>query len=115
MGLASELRSRREIVTREVKVLEWGDENGPFVLHTRPVTCYDLDQLQKKHPKFLENMTICAMVDLICLKALDESGNRLFKSSEDRMDLMGEETRIISDIANQMFAEIVPVEELEKN
>ena len=60
-------------------------------------------------------MTICAMVDLICLKALDESGNRLFKSSEDRMDLMGEETRIISDIANQMFAEIVPVEELEKN
>jgi hypothetical protein len=51
------------------------------------------------------------MVDLICMKAEDEGGNKLFTSAEDRIDLMGEETSIISEIANQMFAEIESVEE----
>jgi hypothetical protein len=69
-----------------------------------------LDQLQKKHPNFLNNTTVGAMVDLICMKAEDEGGNKLFTSAEDRMDLMGEETNIISEIANQMFAEIESVE-----
>jgi hypothetical protein len=74
-----------------------------------------LDQLQKKHPNFLNNTTIGAMVDLICMKAEDEGGNKLFSSAEDRMDLMGEETNIISDIANQMFAEIESIEAIEGN
>jgi len=38
-----------------------------------------------------------------------------FSSAEDRMDLMGEETNVISEIANQMFAEIESVEALEGN
>ena len=110
MGLAKELRSRRKIQAREVVVPAWGDESGAFKLYCRTITCYDLDQLQKKHPDFLNNTTIGAMVDLICMKAEDEGGNKLFSSAEDRMDLMGEETNIISEIANQMFAEIESVE-----
>jgi hypothetical protein len=54
------------------------------------------------------------MVDLILMKATDESGDKLFASA-DRIDLMGEETNVISDIANQMFAEIESVEALEGN
>ena len=50
------------------------------------------------------------MVDLICMKAEDEGGTKLFASAEDRLDLMGEETSVISDIANQMFAEIESAE-----
>lgn len=111
MGLAKELRNRREVKTREVLVPAWGDESGEFKLYSRAITCYDLDQLQKKHPNFLNNTTVGAMVDLICMKAEDEGGNKLFTSAEDRMDLMGEETSIISEIANQMFAEIESVEE----
>jgi hypothetical protein len=49
------------------------------------------------------------------MKAEDEGGNKLFSSAEDRMDLMGEETNIISDIANQMFAEIESIEAIEGN
>ena len=113
MGLAKELRSRREVKAREVVVPEWGDEAGVFKLYCRAITCYDLDQLQKKHPNFLQNTTIGAMVDLICMKAEDEGGNKLFSSAEDRIDLMGEETNVISNIANQMFAEIESVEDLE--
>ena len=114
MGLAKELRGRRKVEAREVLVPAWGDESGAFKLYCRPITCYDLDVLQKKHPNFLQNTTIGAMVDLICMKAVDESGEKLFVSA-DRMDLMGEETNVISEIANQMFAEIETVETAEKN
>jgi hypothetical protein len=55
------------------------------------------------------------MVDLICMKAEDEGGTKLFGSAEDRLDLMGEETSVISDIANQMFAEIETVEAIQGN
>ena len=57
MGLAKELRSRRKLSAREVLVPEWGDDSGAFKLYCRSITCYDLDQLQKKHPNFLNNMT----------------------------------------------------------
>ena len=115
MGLAKELRSRRKVQAREVQVPEWGDESGAFKLYCRSITCYDLDQLQKKHPNFLQNTTIGAMVDLICMKAEDEGGTKLFSSAEDRIDLMGEETSVISEIANQMFSEIETSEALEGN
>jgi hypothetical protein len=115
MGLAKELRSRRKIQAREVVVPAWSDESGAFKLYCRTITCYDLDQLQKKHPDFLNNTTIGAMVDLICMKAEDKGGSKLFASAEDRIDLMGEETSVISDIANQMFAEIESPEVFEKN
>jgi hypothetical protein len=49
------------------------------------------------------------------MKAEDESGTKLFGSAEDRIDLMGEETNVISEIANQMFAEIETSEALEGN
>jgi hypothetical protein len=55
------------------------------------------------------------MVDLIVMKALDEDGNKLFNAKDDRIDLLGETTDVISDIAAQMFADIEPEESLLKN
>ena len=115
MGLAKELRGRRKVGSREVLVTAWGDETGAFKMYCRSITCYDLDVLQKKHPNFLQNTTIGAMVDLIVMKAIDENDQKLFNSGEDRMDLMGEETNVISEIANQMFSDIESVEAHEKN
>jgi len=115
MGLAKELRTRRKVQTREVVVPEWGDESGDFKLYCRPITCNDLNRLQKKHPNFLNNTTIAAMVDLIVMKAEDEGGDKLFTAADDKIELMGEQTDVISDIANQMFAEIETQEEASKN
>jgi hypothetical protein len=115
MGLAKELRSKRSVETREVSVEAWGDENEPYVFWCRPLSCYDLNVLQKKHPKFLTETSIAAMVDLIVMKALDEDGNKLFNAKDDRIDLLGETTDVISDIAAQMFADIEPEESLLKN
>jgi hypothetical protein len=115
MGLAKELRKRREVKVREVVVPEWGDDSGAFKLYSRPITCYDLNVLQKKHPNFLTNTTIAAMVDLIIMKAEDEAGDKLFTAADDKIELMGEQTDVISEIANQMFAEIESEEDLAKN
>lgn len=116
MGLAKELRARRKVNARKISVSAWSDgEGNAFEMYCFPITCHDLKVLEAKHPKFLENTTISAMVDLIILKAADESGEKLFTSPEDRIDLMGEEISVISDIANQMFAEIVSPEDAEKN
>jgi hypothetical protein len=116
MGLAKELRNRRVIKAREVSVDEWADKDGKaFKMFCRPITCYDINELQKKHPAIMESPTIGAMVDLIVLKSEDEGGDKLFTSAEDRIDLMGEETSVISSIAEQMFATIESVETAEKN
>ena len=55
------------------------------------------------------------MVDLIVMKAEDEGGDRLFTAADDRIDLMGEETTVISAIAEEMFAQIQSTEVAEKN
>jgi hypothetical protein len=115
MGFAKELRQRRTVEAREVVVPEWGDESGAFKLYCKPITCADLQKLQIKHPNFLENTTIEAMVDLIIIKALDEDGKKIFAPLQDRKDLMEEETTVISEIANQMFADIESQEALAKN
>tara|TARA_R110002012_G_scaffold321152_2_gene547821 strand:+ start:3653 stop:4000 length:348 start_codon:yes stop_codon:yes gene_type:complete len=115
MGLAKELRKRNKQERREVLVPEWSDDDGAFKLYCYPISCYDLDMMQKRHKNFLNDMTVAAMVDLIIMKAKDESGDKLFQSAEDRLDLMGEETSVISNIANQMFADVVSVEEHEGN
>jgi|TARA_R110001632_G_scaffold74730_1_gene170679 hypothetical protein len=115
MGLAKELRSRRKLNVREILVPEWGDDSGDFKMYSKPLTCYDLNVIQKKHPNFLINTSIASMVDLIVMKAESVDGDKLFTSGEDKIDLMGEETSIISEIANQMFSEIEDQQEAEKN
>ena len=116
MGLARELRNRRSVTARKILVKGWADESGePFAMFAKPITCYDINELQKKHSTILEAPTVAAMVDMIVLKAEDEAGDKLFTSAEDRIDLMGEQTDVISDIANQMFASIVDAETAEKN
>lgn len=115
MGLAKELRARRKQSRRKIEVVEWADESGPFALFCRPLTCYDLNELQKRHPQVMQNPSIAAMVDLIVMKAESKDGEKLFTSAEDRLDLMGEETTVVSGIANEMFGTIEAFEDVEKN
>lgn len=116
MSLAKELRKRRQVNARKIEVNEWADSDGqPFIFYCRPITCNDLKVLEAKHKNFMENTTVSAMVDLILLKATDESGEKIFASAEDRVELMGEEITVISNIAEQMFSTIESVEQAEKN
>lgn len=115
MSLAKELRKRREQTRRKIEVTEWADDDGAFVLYCRPITCYDLNELQRRHPTVLQNPSIASMVDLIVMKAESQDGERLFTAVDDKIELMAEETTVISEIANQMFGTIESVEDLAKN
>ena len=55
------------------------------------------------------------MVDLIVMKAESQDGEKLFTAADDKIELMGEETTVISEIANHMFGTIDSVEDLAKN
>ena len=82
MGLARELRNRRSVTARKILVKGWADESGePFAMFAKPITCYDINELQKKHSTILEAPTVAAMVDMIVLKAEDEAGDKLFTSA----------------------------------
>ena len=63
----------------------------------------------------MQNPSIAAMVDLIVMKAESKDGDKLFTSAEDKLDLMGEETTVVSGIANEMFGTIESIEDVEKN
>ena len=115
MSLAKELRKRRTQSRRKIEVTEWADDDGAFVLYCRPITCYDLNELQRKHPTVLQNPSIASMVDLIVMKAESQDGERLFTAADYKVELMAEETTVISEIANQMFGTIESVEDLAKN
>jgi len=115
VSLAKELRKRRTQSRRKIEVTEWADDDGAFVLYCRPITCYDLNELQRKHPTVLQNPSIASMVDLIVMKAESQDGERLFTAVDDKIELMAEETTVISEIANQMFGTIESVEDLAKN
>ena len=115
MSSDKEYRKQREVKRRAISVPLRADSDGqPFTMYYRQITCYDLNELRRKHPKFLENTTVGAMVDLIVMKAEGEDGQKLF-NAEDKLDLMGEETSVVSNIAEQMFAEVTSTEEAEKN
>jgi hypothetical protein len=100
--------------TKRVEVVEWGDETEPMVLFATPLNCGEFTKLQKKHPDFLNNMTIEGLVDLIILKAMDGDGNKAFDIG-DKPVLMRQPVSIVSNVAGQLMGDMQGVEEAKKD
>lgn len=113
MGLGERIAAKRQAARRLIEVAEWGDET-PLQVWVSPITCADVDKLQRKHKDFLTGMSIAAMVDLIIQKAEDKEGEKLF-TLEDKPFLMREQIGVVSRVAAEMFAGIATVEDHEKN
>jgi hypothetical protein len=111
MSLGKRLAAKRQAKRSQIEVAEWGEDNTPLQIFSSFLNCGDVDRLQRKHPNFITNMTIAAMVDLIILKAEDKDGEKLF-TLEDKPFLMREPVTLISNIAGQMFATVESVESL---
>lgn len=112
MSLGKRLAELRSGNRKQIHVPEWAEEVP--VIYVRPLTAGDVDRIQKKHKDFINNPTIAGMVDLVILKSEDEQGDKLF-SLEDRAFLMGEPLSVISQVAEQMFSDVVSAEDAEKN
>lgn len=113
MSLGEKISAKREKSRRVVEVPEWGDDVA-LQIYVGPLTCSDVEKLQRKHKDFLQSMSIAAMVDLIILKAEDKAGEKLF-TLEDKPHLMRETVALITRVAAEMLAGIATVEEHEKN
>jgi len=98
---------------RSVLVPEWGEDGEPEKVFFGPFLTGELNQIQRKHPKFFENTTMEGMVDLILLKALDGEGKKLF-TLEDKPALMREEVSVIARVAAELMS-APDADELEKN
>lgn len=98
---------------RVIEVPEWGDD-APLILYVGPITAGDMEKLQRKHKRFLDEMTIAGMVDLIIMKAETKDGERAF-TLEDKPILMREKMSTISDIVGKMFGDVESLEAAEKN
>lgn len=110
MSLGKRLAAKRQLKRTRIEVAEWGDD-APLEIFSSFLNCGDVEKLQRKHPNFITNTTIAAMVDLIILKAEDKDGEKLF-TLEDKPFLMREPVSLISNIAGQMFATVESVESL---
>ena len=114
MSIAKRIAARQEAARSKLEVAEWGeDDNTPLVIYYGPFLAIEMDKIQRKHPKFLSEVTFPGMVDVIVMKAEDADGNKLF-SLEDKPILMREQTGIIARVAAALMSSD-SVEEQEKN
>jgi hypothetical protein len=77
MGLGERIAAKRQAARKVIEVPEWG-EDSPLQMWVSPLTCADIDKLQRKHKDFLQSMNIAAMVDLIIQKGENKEGEKLF-------------------------------------
>jgi hypothetical protein len=109
-----QIRAKSSSQRSRVEVAEWGDDDAPLVLYATELLCGEFNRLQKKHPDFLNNQTIEALVDLIIMKSQDADGEKVF-DLEDKAILMRQPVSIVSTVAGKLMGNIDSVEELEKN
>lgn len=103
MSLIDLIRKKQHSTRKTLEVTEWsGEDEAPFILYFGKFLAHDLDRLQRKHPGFINNVTIAGMVDMIIMKAQDRDGNMLF-TLEDKPTLMREPVEVITKIAGEMM------------
>lgn len=114
MSIAKRIAAKRAEQERGmVEVPEWGEEGQPLRLYFGPVTARDIEKVQRKHPNFLSNITMGAMVETLILKCEDDKGDPAF-TLEDKPILMGEPVGVISTVFAAVFGG-TSTEEHEKN
>jgi len=114
MSIAKRIAAKRSEQERSfAEVEEWGEADEPLRLFFGPVTARDIEKVQRKHPNFLTNTTMGAMVEMIIAKCEDEAGEKAF-TLEDKPILMGEPINVIAKLFGSVFASD-SVEDHEKN
>lgn len=95
-------RAKAHFNSLEVKrfeVEEWGDENGPLVIFSKPLTLQETSKLFKLSQSDEMEMLAHALI----MKALDEEGNKLFDLG-DKLFLMNNVDReVLVRVASQVM------------
>ena len=113
MSLGKRIAARQDADRRSMEVAEWGEDDSPLTVYYGPFLAIEMDKVQRKHPNFLQSMTMAGMVEIIVMKAQDKDGNSLF-TIEDKPTLMREPLTLITRVAGALMSS-ESVEEQEKN
>ena len=97
MNLRDKLKERLDQPAIAVEIEEWGE-----TIYFKPLTCGDINKIQKKYPDFLTSMSGEGMVELILLKSLDKDGEKAF-TLEDKPLLLREKMSVIAGIAGAIL------------
>jgi len=114
MSIAKRIAAKRAEQERSIaEVEEWGEAGEPLRLYFGPVTARDIEKVQRKHPNFMSETSMAAMVEMIINKCEDEAGEKAF-TLEDKPILMGEPVGVIAALFGKVFS-AESVEDHEKN
>ena len=111
--LGEQIRANQSSARARIEVAEWGD-GEPLVLYAGELLCGEFNKLQRKHPDFLNNQTIEALVDLIIMKAETDQGDSAF-DLDDKPILMRQPLTTVTNVASQLMGNLDTIEDAEKN
>jgi len=105
--------AKKHFAEQDIKIIEvpeWGDEDQPLKIYSKPLTLAETSKLYKMSKE--DDLTMMAYV--LIYKALDENGDKLF-SLEDKHALLNQVDReILVDVAQRIMGQ-EPIEDVKKN
>ena len=103
----------KHFAEQDVKVIEvpeWGDEENPLKIYSKPLTLAETSKLYKMSKE--DDLTMMAYV--LIYKALDENGDKLFDLADKNALLNHVDREILVSIATQIMGQ-ESIEDTKKN
>ena len=95
---------------RVIEVPEWGDEDKPLKIYSKPLTLAETSKLYKMSRE--DDLTMMAYV--LIYKALDENGDKLFDLADKNALLNQVDREVLMRVAQEIMGQ-EPIEETKKN
>lgn len=93
-----------------IKVPEWGTDDEPLTIYSKPLTLAETSKLYKMSKE--DDLTMMAYV--LIFKALDSDGEKLF-TLEDKVSLLNKvDQEVLVRVATQIMGQ-EPIEDVKKN
>ena len=105
--------AKKHFAEQDVKVIEvpeWGDENKPLKIYSKPLTLAETSKLYKMS----KNDDLAMMAYVLIYKALDENGDKLFDLADKNALLHNVDQEVLVNVATPIMGQ-EPVEKTKKN
>ena len=78
MSLAKRLLDRIQGDRKQLTIAEWEEDDGsPFIIYYGPFRAIDHERVNRKHPGYIQDVSMQGMAEVIIMKAEDKDGNKI--------------------------------------
>jgi len=105
--------AKKHFAEQDVKLIEvpeWGEEDKPLKIYSKPLTLAETSKLYKMSKD--DDLTMMAYV--LIYKALDENGDKLFDLQDKNALLNNVDREVLIDVAQKIMG-TEPIETVKKN